>query len=40
MLGSTASLQDAFTEPELAQLWEIKEKVDPLGVLVGNYPLP
>jgi FAD/FMN-containing dehydrogenase len=38
-LGAADSLQDAISEPDLARLREIKQKVDPLGILVGNYPL-
>jgi hypothetical protein len=34
-----AALKDAISEPDLARLREIKQKVDPLGVLLGNYPL-
>jgi hypothetical protein len=38
-LGAADSLQDSIPEPDLARLREIKQKVDPAGVLVGNYPL-
>lgn len=38
-LSSWSTLQESFTEPDLARLREIKQRVDPLGVLVGNYPL-
>jgi hypothetical protein len=34
------TLQDAFTEPDLARLRDLKQRVDPLGTLVGNYPCP
>lgn len=39
MLGADETLQDAFSEPDLTRLREIKQRVDPLGLLVGNYPL-
>jgi len=39
-LSAWSTVQDCFTEPDLARLREIKQKADPLGVLVGNYPLP
>lgn len=38
-LSSWSTLQESFTEPDLARLREIKQRIDPLGVLVGNYPL-
>jgi hypothetical protein len=28
-----------FSEPELDRLREIKQQVDPVGLLVGSYPL-
>lgn len=39
-LSSWSTLQESLTEPDLARLREIKRRMDPLGVLVGNYPLP
>jgi FAD/FMN-containing dehydrogenase len=39
-LSTKGSLQDCFTEPDLARLREIKQRVDPVGTLTGNYPLP
>ncbi|GAA1667247.1 FAD-binding oxidoreductase [Kribbella yunnanensis] len=39
-LSSWSTLQDSFTEPDLARLRDIKQRVDPVGTLVGNYPLP
>jgi FAD/FMN-containing dehydrogenase len=38
-LGAEDSLADSIGEQDLARLREIKQKVDPTGVLVGNYPL-
>ncbi|MFF2368910.1 hypothetical protein ACFVU0_40300, partial [Streptomyces sp. NPDC058122] len=38
-LSAWESLQDSISDPDLARLREIKQRVDPLGVLVGNYPL-
>ena len=38
-LAAESSLQDSFGEQDLTRLREIKQKVDPTGVLVGNYPL-
>jgi FAD/FMN-containing dehydrogenase len=38
-LSAWESLQDSISEPDLARLREIKQRVDPRGVLVGNYPL-
>jgi FAD/FMN-containing dehydrogenase len=38
-LSAWESLQDSISEPDLARLREIKQRVDPLGVLGGNYPL-
>ncbi|GAA0610790.1 FAD-binding oxidoreductase [Kribbella sandramycini] len=39
-LSSWGTLQDSFTEPDLARLREVKQRVDPMGTLIGNYPLP
>jgi FAD/FMN-containing dehydrogenase len=38
-LAAESSLVDSFGEQDLTRLREIKQKVDPSGVLVGNYPL-
>jgi FAD/FMN-containing dehydrogenase len=38
-LAAGDSLQDSISEPDLVRLREIKQKVDPLGVLVGGYPV-
>ncbi|MGW1344929.1 hypothetical protein ACWCOV_28060 [Kribbella sp. NPDC002412] len=39
-LLSSNTLHDSYTVVDLARLVEIKLRVDPSGVLVGNYPLP
>jgi hypothetical protein len=39
VLGAEQTLRDVFSEPDLARLRGIKQQVDPLGLLVGNYPL-
>jgi len=38
-LAAESSLVDSFGEQDLTRLREIKQKADPTGVLVGNYPL-
>ncbi|MFI5690220.1 FAD-binding oxidoreductase [Kribbella sp. NPDC051586] len=38
-LSAWESLHESISEPDLARLREIKQRVDPLGVMVGNYPL-
>ncbi|WP_405061098.1 FAD-binding oxidoreductase [Kribbella sp. NBC_01505] len=39
MLGTDDSLADAFGESDLLRLREIKQQLDPSGVLVGNFSL-
>jgi hypothetical protein len=39
-LSAWGSLRDCFSEPDLARLQEIKQRVDPDGALTGNFPLP
>ncbi|MDX6281013.1 MAG: hypothetical protein QOH03_2084, partial [Kribbellaceae bacterium] len=39
MLAGDQTLQDVFSEPDLARLREIKQRVDPVGLLVGSFPV-
>jgi hypothetical protein len=39
-LSAWGSLRDCVSEPDLARLREIKQRVDPDGALTGNFPLP
>ncbi|MEV6410138.1 FAD-binding oxidoreductase [Kribbella sp. NPDC051718] len=39
MLPTEGTLQDVISEPDLARLREIKQRVDPVGLLVGNFPV-
>jgi FAD/FMN-containing dehydrogenase len=39
-LSAWGTLQDSIAEVDLARLREIKHRVDPLGTLVSNFPLP
>ena len=39
-LSAWDSLRDCYSELYLARLWEIKQRVDPLGTVTGNFPIP
>jgi hypothetical protein len=39
-LSAWGSLKGCISAPDLVRLREIKQRVDPLGTLVGNFPLP
>ena len=39
-LSAWNTLRDCYGGPDLARLREIKQRVDPHGTLVGNFPIP